>query len=64
VFCAVRGSAIPSAAKAAGKAAFNGKTYYFCCAGCEEAFTKEPARFAAEADKRGAAAAAATPAAP
>ena len=27
------------------KSAYKGKTYYFCCLACQEAFEKEPERF-------------------
>jgi YHS domain-containing protein len=27
-------------------AQYGGKTYYFCCAGCKEAFEKDPERYA------------------
>jgi RND family efflux transporter MFP subunit len=33
-------------AKAAGQALNNGKTYYFCSAGCKEKFLREPAKYA------------------
>ncbi len=32
--------------KAAGTAVYNGKTYYFCCAGCKVKFEKEPGKYA------------------
>ncbi len=32
--------------RAAGISTFQGKTYYFCNAGCKSAFDKDPARFA------------------
>ena len=32
--------------------AFDGKTYYVCCSGCKEAFDKEPAKYAAEFEKK------------
>lgn len=31
--------------KAAGTAVYNGKTYYFCCAGCKAKFEKEPEKY-------------------
>ena len=34
-------------AKAAGKAQYGGKTYYFCSARCAERFSKEPEKFLA-----------------
>ena len=27
------------------KADYNGKTYYFCCEGCDKSFAKDPAKF-------------------
>lgn len=33
-------------AKAAGKSEYNGKTYYFCSAGCKAEFDKEPEKYA------------------
>ncbi len=32
--------------KAAGTVIYNGKTYYFCSAGCKANFEKDPAKFA------------------
>jgi YHS domain-containing protein len=31
--------------KAAAQAEYNGKTYYFCAAGCKKAFEKEPEKY-------------------
>lgn len=45
--CPVTGEKIASVKDAAGgSSVYNGKTYYFCCAGCKPAFDKEPAKFA------------------
>ena len=33
-------------ARAAGTSAYQGKTYYFCSAGCKTSFDKNPATFA------------------
>jgi Cu+-exporting ATPase len=40
VLCAVKGEVINDVSKAAGKADFKGKTYYFCCPGCVSKFSK------------------------
>jgi Cu+-exporting ATPase len=53
--CAITDEAIASAKDAAGSEVFNGKTYYFCCPGCVTKFKADPAKYAAEADKRDAA---------
>jgi YHS domain-containing protein len=55
VYCAITDEEIESADKAYKKVAFNGKDYYFCCAGCVTKFNKDSAKLAAEADKRAAA---------
>jgi YHS domain-containing protein len=52
VYCAITDEEIESADKAYKKVAFNGKDYYFCCAGCVTKFNKDSANLAAEADKR------------
>jgi YHS domain-containing protein len=31
---------------AAGKSTYQGKTYYFCSAGCKKAFDEDPAKYA------------------
>jgi YHS domain-containing protein len=36
---------------AAGKSEYQGKTYYFCSAGCKAAFEKEPERFIQSKEK-------------
>jgi YHS domain-containing protein len=46
LICPVLGEVIPSADKAAGFQDYEGKRYYFCCAGCPETFAKEPAKYA------------------
>lgn len=51
LYCAITGEDIESAEKAAGKATFNGKTYYFCCAGCVKKFDTDKAKYAALADE-------------
>jgi YHS domain-containing protein len=43
--CPVTGEKIESVAKAAGKSVVDGKTYYFCCAGCKPEFDKNPAKY-------------------
>lgn len=53
--CAITGEDIASAEAAAGKREFQGKAYYFCCPGCVTKWDKDPAKAAAEADKRAAA---------
>ena len=35
----------PPATKAAAKVVYNGKTYYFCSAGCKAKFEKAPAQY-------------------
>ncbi len=54
VYCAVTDEEIGTADKAALKVAYSGKTYYFCCPGCKPKFEADPAKFAAEADKKAA----------
>lgn len=44
--CPVQGDVIPSEDKAAGFQDFKGKRYYFCCAGCPEAFAADPEKYA------------------
>jgi len=34
---------------AAGKSDYNGKTYYFCSAGCKRSFDKEPEKYLSNA---------------
>ena len=53
--CAVTGEEIASIKDAFGSEEYNGKTYYFCCAGCAPMFKANPAKYAAAADKRDAA---------
>ncbi|GBE04412.1 MAG TPA: YHS domain-containing protein [Nitrospirae bacterium] len=36
--------------KAAATSEYNGKTYYFCAAGCKETFDKEPDKYAGETE--------------
>lgn len=44
--CPVQGDVIPSPEKAAGFQDYEGKRYYFCCAGCPEAFAADPEKYA------------------
>jgi len=37
--------------KAAGKAEYQGQTYYFCSEGCKKSFDAEPAKYAIPAHK-------------
>ena len=53
--CAITGEDIESVAKAAGKSELNGKTYYFCCAGCIKKFDSDKAKYAKLADEAAAA---------
>jgi len=46
LICPVLGDVIPSADKAAGFQDYEGKRYYFCCAGCPETFAADPAKYA------------------
>lgn len=51
--CVVTGEAIASAKDAAGgSSVYNGKTYYFCCAGCKPQFDKDPAKFVKTAQNK------------
>ena len=48
IACAIMGSHkvnIKAATKAKMFADYEGKRYFFCCAGCPDAFKKEPAKF-------------------
>lgn len=54
VYCAVTDEEIGTPDKAAATLTHNGKTYYVCCPGCKPAFEKDPAKFAAAADKKAA----------
>jgi P-type Cu+ transporter len=45
VACPVMGTRIKKS-EAAGSSDYEGKTYYFCCAGCKEKFDKDPAKYA------------------
>lgn len=45
VECPVMGTKFP-AGKAYGKTEYNGKMYYFCCAGCPGEFKKNPEKYA------------------
>lgn len=38
---------------AATKSEYKGETYYFCAAGCKEAFEKEPEKYAQESGGHG-----------
>lgn len=51
--CPVTGEAIASAKDAAGgSSVYNGKTYYFCCAGCKPQFDKDSAKFVKTAQNK------------
>jgi YHS domain-containing protein len=52
VYCAVTGEEIGSPDKAAATVKHNNKDYYLCCPGCQVKWDKNPAKYAAEADKR------------
>lgn len=54
VYCAVTDEEIGTADKAAVTLTHAGKTYYLCCPGCKPKFESDPAKFAAEADKKAA----------
>jgi YHS domain-containing protein len=54
VRCAVTDEEIGTPDKAAGKTVYNGKAYYFCCAGCKPKFDADPAKYGAQADKKAA----------
>ncbi len=43
--CPVTGEKIASAEKAVAKSTYQGKTVYFCCAGCKAKFDKDPAKY-------------------
>ena len=45
LICPVTGDKIGSVKDAVGQSTYNGKTYYFCCAGCKPRFDKDPATF-------------------
>ena len=38
---------------AAATSTYNGKTYYFCAAGCRESFEKDPEKFVNAAEEHG-----------
>ena len=42
--CAVMGDKVPDV-KTAKFSVYNGKKYYFCCAGCKPEFDKNPAKY-------------------
>lgn len=44
VTCPVSGSSF-NKSEAFGSKEYNGKTYYFCCAGCKEKFEKDPEKY-------------------
>lgn len=46
LICPVLGDVIPSKEAAAGHQEYEGKTYYFCCAGCPETFAADPEKYA------------------
>ncbi len=45
VTCPVSGKTVKKS-EAKGPYVYNGKTYYFCCDGCKEAFIKDPEKYA------------------
>ena len=54
VYCAVTDEEIGTPDKAAASLTHAGKTYYICCPGCKPKFEANPAKYAAEADKKAA----------
>lgn len=54
VYCAVTDEEIGTPDKAAMKVEYSGKSYYLCCPGCKPKFEADPAKYAAEADKKAA----------
>jgi YHS domain-containing protein len=46
LFCPVSKERVETYAKASGYGDFEGVRYYYCCAGCETPFEKEPAKYA------------------
>jgi YHS domain-containing protein len=46
ILCPVTGDVIADKSKAVGHQDFNGKRYFFCCAGCPETFAKAPEKYA------------------
>lgn len=44
--CPVMGEKVASYSKASGYMDYEGVRYYFCCAGCQPAMTKDPAKYA------------------
>ncbi len=49
LICPVTKEKIASVKNAAGSSTYQGKTYYFCCAGCKPMFDKDPAKYATPA---------------
>ncbi|HMS56838.1 MAG TPA: YHS domain-containing protein [Fimbriimonadaceae bacterium] len=47
LYCPVMGESIANYTKASGYADFEGVRYYFCCAGCDQTFAKEPSKYVA-----------------
>lgn len=45
LICPVTKEKIASVKDAAGSSTYQGKTYYFCCAGCKPMFDKDPAKY-------------------
>jgi len=41
------------AQQAAAKAEYAGRTYYFCCAACQETFTAQPQKYVSNAARGG-----------
>lgn len=52
LFCPVMSESIANYTKASGYADFEGVRYYFCCAGCDQTFAKEPAKYVANAKSK------------
>ncbi|MBI1331680.1 MAG: YHS domain-containing protein [Armatimonadetes bacterium] len=46
LLCPVNGDVVASPDKAAGFQDYEGKRYYFCCAGCPDKFKADPAKYA------------------
>jgi Cu+-exporting ATPase len=51
VYCVVTDEKIGATSEAQSSVVYNGKTYYFCCAGCRPKFEAEPAKYAKMADE-------------
>ncbi len=49
LFCPINKAPVASYDKASGYGDYEGTRYYFCCAGCDTPFAKDPAKFAPDA---------------